>query len=396
MRLSERVKNVAASKTIAINNKAKELMRAGADVVDFGLGEPDFDTPAPIVEAAKAALDEGYTRYSPVPGIPELKDAITGHIERMRGVKYATDQVIATCGAKSALFAAFQTLLNPCDEVIIPAPYWVSYPDQVKLADGVPRFIETREENRFKITVKELEEVITEKSRILIINSPSNPTGGVYSRDELSKIAKICSDRGITIIADEIYDQIIYDGEFCSVINASPQAADNTIYINGVSKSYAMTGWRMGYAAGPKNIIAAMIKYQSQVFTCIPPFVQKAAAFALNAPPELTKYMYDKFKERRDLIFDLVEKIPGISALKPQGAFYIFVNVKSTFGKSFNGKDVNDSHDLAELLINEARVALMPSTAFGMEGYLRISFATSDVEIKRGMERIGELLKKLN
>lgn len=394
MKLSERIKKVGASQTLAITQKAGELKKKGVDVISFGAGEPDFDTPGPIIQAAKSALDEGYTHYGPVAGLPELKRAISKHISEKCGVQYGPNQIIATCGAKSAIFIALQVMLNTGDEVIIPAPYWVSYPDQVILAGGVPKIIKTREGNEFKITTNELKKAISNKAKVLIINSPSNPVGSIYSREELHEIIELCISNKITIIADEIYDRLVYEGEFCSALEAHPSAPDHTIYINGVSKSHAMTGWRMGYAAGPTEVIAAMAKYQGQLLTCIPPFIQKAVITALTAPADIIKGMIDQFRSRRELIIDLINKIPDLSYVKPAGAFYTFVNIEKHLGKNYNGTTLDSSQKLAEYLLDEAHVAVVPGSAFGVEGYIRLSFATSEENIRKGLERIREWLSE--
>lgn len=396
MKLAERIGRIAPSGTLAVIQKAQEMKRRGIDVISFGAGEPDFDTPELIRNAAKSALDGGYTRYTPAQGLPEIRDAITEFVRTNRGISYNTDQVIVTCGAKAAIFIALQVLVNPGDEVIIPAPYWVSYPDQVKLADGMPVIIGASEENSLKITPAELERAITGKTRVLIINTPSNPSGTVYSKGELNKLVEICLSHGITIIADEIYDRLVYDGEYCSVINSHPDAVKNTIYVNGVSKTYAMTGWRMGFAAGPKDVIAAMIKYQGQCYTSITSFVQKASVSALKSPPEIVDGMVARFRERRDIMAGLINEVPGIHCIKPPGAFYFFVNVEKILAKKLDGAPIGSSARLAEHLLEKAHVATVPGSAFGMEGYIRFSFATSEENIKEGMKRIKEAVEKLS
>ncbi len=393
MKLSERISELKPSPTLAITQKAKEMKAKGIDVISFGAGEPDFTTPTPIIDEAKAALDAGMTHYTPVPGIPELKKAICDHVFKKTDVKYLDNQVITTCGAKSAIFIAFQALLDPGDEVIIPAPYWVSYPAQVTLAGGTPKIVTTEEANQFKLKPEDLTAAITDKTRAIIINSPSNPTGSIYSKKELTDLIEICIKHNVTIIADEIYDQLIYDGTFTSVLSSHPRAAEHTIYINGVSKGYAMTGWRMGYAAGPEAVIKAMCKYQSQLLTCIPGFVQKAAAAALLAPESMTADMLKTFKERRDLIVKLVHEIRGLKCVTPAGAFYAFVNVSNYFGRR---GDITGSQSLAEYLLNDGHVAVVPGSAFGMDDCVRLSFATSNEAITEGLRRMKEALYLFN
>lgn len=395
MNISKKLKRVEESPTLKIMQKAAEMKRDGVDVVSFGAGEPDFDTPHPIIDAAKAALDAGLTRYGPAAGIPELKKSISNYILKRHDVHYELSEIIVTCGAKSAIFIALQVLLNPGDEVLIPAPYWVSYPVQVLLADGAPKIVPTSEENKFKLTTDDIEKAATANSRVLILNSPSNPSGSVYSRKELGEIIELCMSKDIAIIADEIYDLLVYDAPFTSAIAAHTAAKEMTIYINGVSKSHAMTGWRVGWAAGPKDVIVEMTKYQGQLLTCIPPFIQKAAISALEATPEMIGWMADKFKTRRNLLVRLAEEIPGIKLINPEGAFYAFINVKNYIGKRFNGVVIDSSERLGEFLLEKAHVAIVPGSAFGMEGYIRLSFATSEEQIKEGLKRIGEALKKL-
>lgn len=395
MKLSEKIKCVSPSKTLAITQRAKEMKNAGIDVISFGVGEPDFNTPEPICAAAKTAIDEGFTRYTPVPGLPELRKAISEDIARKTGVKYDPNQIISTCGAKAALYLVFQILTNPGDEVLIPAPYWVSYPEQVKLAGAKPVTVKTSESGNFKITPVVIEKNVTDRTRLLILNSPSNPTGAVYTSAELKRIYECCIPKGITIIADEIYDKLCFDDDFSSCITSHPKAVKHTIYINGVSKSHAMTGWRMGYAAGPNEVIAAMIKYQGQLYTNITAFVQKAAITALNISPEIIVEMKNTFMARRNIALENIKGIPGMTCTKPGGTFYLFPSVKEFFGKKSGSTTINSSEELASLLLEEAHVAVVPGTAFGLEGYIRLSFALSEEEIKKGLEKIRDFLVTL-
>lgn len=396
MNLSKKIQQIAPSETLAITQRAQELKKRGINVISFGAGEPDFDTPVPIKNAAKAALDEGFTKYTPVAGIPELRSAIADYIFKTRSIKYSPDEVIVTCGAKAAIFAAMQVTINPGEEVIVPAPYWVSYPEQIKLADGRPVIVQTKEENNFKITPDELERAITEKTKAIIINSPSNPVSCVYSRNELYNLLEICVTKNIAVIADEIYDKLVYDGDFASVISSHLKACEQTIYINGFSKSYSMTGWRVGFAAGPHDIIKAMAKYQGQLYTNITSFVQRAAITALSLPEAEIKKMVEIFKSRRNLIARLISEIPGLNFIKPEGAFYVFVNVKNFMGKKIAGNTINTSAELAAFLLDKAHVAVVHGSAFGAEGYIRLSFATSEENIREGVKRIAEALGQLN
>lgn len=387
MKLSERILCVNSSPTIRVTQKAKEMRNNGIDIVSFGAGEPNFDTPDEIKESAKKALDDGFTKYAPTLGLPELRTAIAENISKNSGLNYDLDQIIVTCGAKSAILLAMQVVLNPGDEVIIPSPYWVSYPEQVKLASGTPKIFETQEVNEFKIRPDEFRKAITEKTKMLILNTPSNPTGSIYTKAELEQIVSIAIEKNIIILADEIYDKLTFSDDFCSVLNAHPEAKDHTIYINGVSKTYAMTGWRMGYAATNREVIKAMAKYQGQLYTSITTFVQKACITALGISEDTIKDMVNTYKSRRDFMLELLSKIPHISAVPPKGAFYVFVNISSYLN---NNKDINTSQKLAEYLLEKEHVAVIPGSAFGKEGYIRLSFATSSKEIEKGIERIAK------
>ncbi|MBI2500168.1 MAG: pyridoxal phosphate-dependent aminotransferase [Deltaproteobacteria bacterium] len=394
--LSDRIKRIKPSPTIAIDTKAKQMIADGIDVISFGAGEPDFDTPDPIKEAAVQALKAGKTKYTAVGGINELKDAIIAKFKRDNGLSYSRDEVLVSVGGKHSLYNAFQALLNPSDEVIIPSPYWVSYPDQVLLCDGTPVILPTEERNGFCLRPEVLEKAITKKTRIFVLNSPSNPTGGAYPRKKLEEIAEVLTQHEILCLSDEIYEKIVYNGfQFVSIASLHEKMKGLTITVNGASKVYSMTGWRMGYAAGPKDIIQAMTKFQGQVTTNINSATQWACVAALNGPQDFLREWVGEFKKRRDYMVSFFNKIPGISCFNPQGAFYVFPNISAYFGKRYDDKAIRGSDDLAEYLLIKSRVAVVPGTGFGAEGYIRLSYATSMEKIQKGLERIEKAFEEL-
>ena len=397
MRLSQRAASMAPSPTLAMDAKAKAMRRQGIDVISFSVGEPDFDTPAHIREAAAAAMEQGHTRYTPAGGIPELKEAIQEKLARVNGLEYTPDQIVVSVGAKHALYNAFQVLLDRGDEVIIPAPYWVSYADQVRLAGGEPVIVSTTEESGFKLTAEQLREHLTPRTRALVLNSPCNPTGAVYSREELAALAEVVlAHPECLIIADEIYEAFVYDGhEHVSIASLSPEVKARTLVINGVSKMYAMTGWRIGYAAGPKELIQAMADLQSQSTSNPTSISQWAAVAALRGPQEPVAQMVAAFRKRRDLIVEGLRALPGVTCQVPLGAFYVFPRVDAVFGKRYGDTVINNSQDLAMALLNEAHVALVPGSAFGYEGYLRLSYAASESQIRAGLERMARFWQAL-
>ena len=384
-RLAKRVMAIAESETLLINARSAQLKAQGIDVVNFAAGEPDFDTPQHIKEAAKKAIDEGFTKYTAASGTPELKKAICEKLKRDQGLDYGLENIIVSCGAKHSLFNAFMTLCDKDDEVIIPVPYWVTYPELVKLANSTPVFLKTREENGFKIDPHDLKKLVSRKTKVLIVNSPSNPTGSAYRLDELKEIAKIAFANGVYVISDEIYEKVIYDGMRHESI--APFDKDQTILVNGVSKSYAMTGWRIGYVAGPSSVVAAMNRLQSQSTSNPTSISQKAALAALNGGDECLGPMVKAFKERRDYIVDRLNAMPKIHTRKPEGAFYVFPNI-SKYGIQ--------SARLSQMLMEEAHVAVVPGAPFGSDEHIRLSYATSMENIKKGLDRIGEFLKKLS
>ncbi|MDR1523570.1 MAG: pyridoxal phosphate-dependent aminotransferase [Endomicrobium sp.] len=392
--ISKRAQSIKPSPTLAIDTKAKTLKQKGVDIINFGIGEPDFDTPKNIKDAAISAINNGFTKYCPVPGTLEIKNAIINKLQRDNNTIYLPEEIIVSSGAKHSLYNLFQAIIDPEDEVIIPAPYWVSYIDMVILAGGKPVVINTTDKNNFKITVDCIKKVITNKTKAIIINSPSNPTGSTYSQSELKEIAQICLENKILIISDEIYEKLVYDNfKFISVVQALPQAKDIIVLINGVSKAYAMTGWRIGYAAGNKEIISAMTKIQSQSTSNASSISIKAAVEALNGPQECIEIMRKEFEKRRNYTVERLNSIEGINCIKPEGAFYVFPNINSVLGKTFNGKVINSDIEFAEYLLDQAKIAVVPGTAFGAKGYIRISYATSIENIQKGIDRLEKTLK---
>lgn len=396
MKLADRVQRIQPSPTLVIDAKAKALKVQGVDVIGFGAGEPDFDTPDNIRNAAKRAIDAGFTRYTPVGGTDELKEAIIAKLRRDNGLEFTREQISVACGAKHSLFNISQALIQEGDEVIIPAPYWVSYPDQVLLAGGTPVFIETDEKTSFKITPELLEKAVTPRTKALVLNSPCNPTGTSYSREELQELGKVCLKYDFLIISDDIYERLIYDGLcFSNIASAVPELTARTIVVNGVSKTYAMTGWRIGYAAGPKEIIAAMTKMQSQSTSNPSSIAQKAAVEALNGPQDAVAMMTAEFGKRRSYIVDRLNAVPGFSCFRSTGAFYAFPNVSGVYGRSFDGKTISNSSELAAYFLEQARVAVVPGIAFGADNYVRFSYATSMDNIRKGIDRIEEAVSNL-
>ncbi|MCS7204007.1 MAG: pyridoxal phosphate-dependent aminotransferase, partial [Thermodesulfovibrio sp.] len=383
--IAERARKVKPSPTLAVDSKAKELKSKGFDVVNFGVGEPDFDTPEHIKEAAIKAIKDGFTKYTPVGGIDELKEAIIKKLEIENGLKYSKENIIVSCGAKHSLYNIAQALFGPGDEVIIPAPYWVSYPDQVLINDAKPVIVETYEEDNFMLRPEILESKITDKTKALILNYPSNPTGFIYSKEVLERIAEIVLKHNIYVISDEIYEKLIYDGQkHISIASLDDEIKEKTIVVNGLSKAYAMTGWRIGYAAGPVEIIKTMTNIQSQSTSNPTSIAQKAAVAALRGPQDCVEKMRREFEKRRNYLVEALNKINGISCKMPNGAFYVFPNIKSILGKNTDNFKINSSMDLSIYLLEKALVALVPGSAFGAEGYIRISYATSMENLSKG------------
>lgn len=394
--LSDRAKSLKPSPTLAINAKAKSMQAQGIHVVSFGAGEPDFDTPQNIKAAAVRAIEEGFTKYTPVGGTDELKDAIIKKFQRDNGLTYKRSEIMASCGGKHSFYNLAQAIFDVGDEVIVPAPYWVSYPPMVALAGATPIILETKEENGFKLSVEDLKKAVTPKTKALILNSPSNPTGGAYTKEELERIAELALSKHFFVISDEIYEKIIYDGfKFVSIASLGEEIKKRTIIVHGVAKTYAMTGWRIGYTAGPEEIISAMNNLQSQSTSNPTSIAQKASVEALSGPQEEVYKMVAAFQERRDYIVERLNRMPGVSCFKPVGAFYVFPNFSAYYGKSFEGKKISNSTELADYFLSVARVAVVPGIEFGADPFERLSYATSLEDIKEGLNRIEEALKKL-
>lgn len=381
-RLAERLKKINPSSTLAITSKAKKLISEGKDVVNFAAGEPDFDTPEFIKNAAVESLAAGFTKYTPTTGIPELKQLIALKFKKENGLEYAPNQIVVSNGAKHSIFNALFVLVGKGDEVLIPHPFWVSYPEMVNLCDGTPRFIKTSAQNNFKITPAELKVQITPKTKVLILNSPSNPVGCVYSKEELCDIACLCAEKKIFVISDEIYEKLIYDGlSHVSIASLGKDIGNLTVTINGLSKSYSMTGWRIGYLGAAADIAEAVSRVQDHTTSNPVSISQKAAVAALQAPGTFIATMVEEFRRRRDYLIQSLSEVKNISYVRPQGAFYVFCNIKKTG---------LDSQAFANRLLDEAQVALIPGNSFGRDDYVRLSFATSMEQIVKGMDRIKE------
>jgi len=386
-RLAERLKKINPSATLAITSKAKKLKSEGRDIITLAAGEPDFDTPDFIKEAAIEAINAGFTKYTPSSGIPELKKLICDKFKKDNSLDYIPEQIVVSCGAKHSIFNTLMALVNPSDEVLIPSPYWVSYPEMVNLCEGIPRFIKTLPDNNFKITAKDLEKHTNPRTKILILNSPSNPTGCVYGPEELKEIAKVCVNKKIFVISDEIYGKIIYDElRHVSLGSLNKEIYGLTITVNGLSKSYAMTGWRIGYLGAPVDIADAISKLQDHSTSNPASISQKAAVAALNSGDEFTSNMCQEFQKRRDYIAARLRKIKNIGFFLPQGAFYIFCDISKTG---------LDSSTFASRLLEEASIAIIPGDGFGRDDYVRLSFAASMEQIGKAMDRLEGWLNNL-
>jgi aspartate aminotransferase len=396
MILSRKAQQIKPSITLAITAKAKRMKAEGIDVIGFGAGEPDFNTPEYIQEAAIKAIKAGYTKYTPASGIIELKEAIVKKFSKDNGLKYNTSQVIVSTGAKQSLANVFAATLNPGDEVIIPVPYWVSYPELVKLEEGIPVFVETKEENGFKYTIENLEKAVTEKTKIILINSPNNPIGTVYSKEELQVIANLAKKKDILILSDEIYEKLIYgDTNHVSIASLSEDAYKRTIVINGVSKAYSMTGWRIGYAAASEELVELMSNIQSHTTSNPNSIAQYASVAALKGDSSAMASMVAEFKNRREYMVNKINTIDGLSCIKPEGAFYVMINISKVFGKKSNNIELNDSISFSDELLEKEKVAVIPGIGFGMDNYIRLSYATSMENIEKGLDRIEKFVKEL-
>ncbi|NNG66724.1 pyridoxal phosphate-dependent aminotransferase [Caldanaerobacter subterraneus] len=394
MNLSQNALQITPSMTLEITAKAKQLKAQGVDVIDFGVGEPDFDTPDYIKEAAIDAIKRGYTKYTPSSGIPELKKAICEKLLKDNGLHYTPEQIVVSNGAKHSIYNALSAILNPGDEVIIPVPYWLSYPEMVRLAYGKPVFVHTKEENDFKITAEELENAITPKTKAIILNSPNNPSGAVYTREELKKLARVIEEANIFVISDEIYEKLIYEGEHVSIASFGEKIKELTILVNGMSKAYAMTGWRIGYTASSLEVAKVMSNIQSHTTSNPNSIAQYASVAALQGGEEEIEKMKEEFNRRRLYMVERVNKIKDLKCSTPKGAFYVMVNIEKYIGRELNGKTINGSLDFASALIDGANVAVVPALPFGMDNYIRMSYATSLENIKKGLDRIEDFLSK--
>jgi aspartate aminotransferase len=396
MKLAARTGRIVPSPTLSIAAMAKAMAAQGIDVIDFAAGEPDFDTPEPIKAAAEAAMRTGFTKYTASSGIDELKLAIAKKLETDHGLRYDKTQILVSCGAKHTLYNIAEALFEAGDEVLIPAPFWVSYQDQVLLNDATPVLVHTKETDGYAVTAEMLAAHITPRTKAIIINSPCNPTGATYDRASLEGIARMALKHDLTIISDEIYDKITYDGiRPISIATLGPDVAARTVIVNGVSKAYAMTGWRIGYAAGPKDLITAMANIQSQSTSNPTSISQKAAVAALQGGDAFTKQMVQEFDRRRKVIVERLNRIPGVSCRMPTGAFYAFPNVSGLFGRTHAGGAISSAADLAAYLLQEAKVTVVPGEPFGSASHIRLSYATSLEAITHGLDRIEAAVRKL-
>ena len=392
--ISDKSKQVTPSSTLALTAKINAMVADGLDVVKFGAGEPDFDTPDHIKSAAVEALNQGFTKYTPVAGITELREAIVDKFERDNGLSYEANQVIVSCGAKHTIYNILQAICNPGDEVIFAAPYWVSYIEMVKLADATPIVINTTPDQNFALTPDQIKSAVTEKTKAIIICSPSNPTGTTYSTESLQMIAELAVEHQFYLISDEIYEALLYDGaKHRSLASFGDAVKSLTFVVNGVSKAYSMTGWRIGYTAGPEDAIKAMSKIQSHSTSNPTSIAQKAALAAINGSQEPVVEMVKAFQKRRDLICQRLDVIDGVEYVRPQGAFYIFPDFSSHYGRTINGHSINSSQELATYFLDEAKVGAVPGDGFGADNHMRFSFATSEIEINRGLDRIQKALE---
>lgn len=394
--LSKKAQAVKPSSTLEITAKAKELKAKGIDVVGFGAGEPDFNTPKNICDVACEAIQTGFTKYTPVPGIVELKQAICDKFEKFNHIKYEPNQIVVSNGGKHSLTNIFSAILNPGDEVIIPVPFWLSYPEIVKLEDGVPVFVEATKEQQFKVTAEQIEAACTDKTKAIILNSPSNPTGMLYTREELEAIAEVVVKRDIYVVADEMYEYLTYDGaEHISIASLNEEIYKRTITCSGVSKSYAMTGWRIGYTGSSAEIAKLMSSVQSHQTSNANSISQKATLEALSGPQDAMQAMTVEFDKRRKYMYERVSQMPLVSTLEPKGAFYVFIDVSKVLEKEYKGEKIATSGNLAKILIDDFKVAVIPCQDFGAPDYIRLSYAISIEQIGKGLDRIEELLKQL-
>ncbi|MFB0958495.1 MAG: pyridoxal phosphate-dependent aminotransferase [Clostridiaceae bacterium] len=397
MKYAERVSQITPSVTLQITAKAGQLKQEGKDVIGFGAGEPDFNTPDHIIQAAIKAMYEGKTKYTPTPGINELKQAIVKKFRDDNGLVYEPAQILVSTGAKQSLANAMLALVDDGDEVLMAVPYWVSYPELVKLAGGVPVYLKGSPDNQYKMTPELIEQHITPRSKILIINSPNNPSGTIYSREELSAIADVCKAHDLIIISDEIYEKLIYGGiKHESIAVVSQDAFDRTIVVNGVSKAYAMTGWRIGYLAGPTGLVKQMSSIQSHMTSNPCSIAQYASLEAIAGDQSFVAEMKEEFEARRDLLVSLIEEIPEVTCIKPEGAFYVMMDVHQLFGRTYKGTLISNAMDFSDQLLSDQLVAVVPGEGFGIEGFIRLSYATSKENIRKGMTRVRDFIAAMH
>ncbi|MBQ9728547.1 MAG: pyridoxal phosphate-dependent aminotransferase [Clostridia bacterium] len=395
-RIASRMSSISPSLTLAISAKAKAMKAAGESVVSFGVGEPDFNTPEPIIAAAKKALDDGQTKYTPSSGLMPLRKAICEKFKKDNGLEYEPSQIIVSNGAKHSIFNACYAVLEEGDEVIIPEPYWLTYPEVVKVCGATPVYLSCKKENKFKFTAEELAAAITPKTKMLIFNSPSNPTGAVYNEEEVRAIAKVCEEKEIFVLADEIYEKLCYNGvKPFSIAKCSERMKDLTITVNGVSKTYAMTGWRVGYLAAPKDVAKAIDSFQSHATSNACSISQYATIQALQSPETEIQAMVDVFAARREKILALIDDIEGVQAVEPDGAFYVMLVVDGLYGKSYQGKTINGSIEFADALLDGEKVATIPGISFGEDDCLRLSYSLGEKDIEEGLKRIKKFVSEL-
>ncbi len=393
--LSNKAQAVKPSSTLAITAKAKELMSKGIDVVGFGAGEPDFNTPDNICDAAIKAIHDGFTKYTPAEGTLELRKAVCDKFQSFNKISYEPSQIVVSNGGKHSLTNIFEAICNPGDEVIIPTPYWLSYPEIVKLADGIPVFVRGEKSNQYKVTAAQIEAACTEKTKALILNSPSNPSGMIYTREELEAIAEVAVRKDFYVVSDEMYENLIYEGEAISIASFNEEIYKRTITCSGVAKSYSMTGWRIGFTGSSKEIAKLMGSVQSHQTSNPNSIAQKAALEAITGPQDSVYRMHAEFKKRRDFMVERIAQIKNISALKPQGAFYMFVDISKLLEKEYNGEKISNVDKLAKILIEDYNVAVIPCADFGFADHIRLSYAISMEQIKKGLDRIETLVEKL-
>ena len=392
--ISKKAKSISPSPTLSLDAKFKQMKKQGIPVVGFGAGEPDFATPENVRAAGIKAIETGHTKYTPASGTVELKEAVCAKIKRDTGIDYGVENIVISNGGKHCLTNIFMAICEPGDEVIIPAPFWVSYPEMVKMADGVPVYLNTTEETNFKFSAEDLEKHITSRTRALVLNTPSNPTGMVYTKEELEKIAEIAVKNNIYVIFDEIYEKLIYEGEHINIATLGEEIKNLTVIVNGMAKAYAMTGWRIGFTASNADLAKAMSNIQSHATSNPNSIAQYASVEALSGDQSSVAAMREEYIKRRDYMVERINSIDGVSCLKPNGAFYIFMNVRELLGKELYGKVFNSASELCADILDRALVALVPSEGFGIDGYVRLSYATSMETIKEGLDRIEKYIKQ--